>query len=117
RRPALFSKHESTEENLNEAWHHPTTLDKQHVMIVDEVKSSGLTLEIALRLLSMAFPETTFSGQYWAKPPRVPLGKGIPVNGQTQYSIEWVPIWYDSHTALGRGIGDKNPNWPEIVKS
>ncbi len=114
---ALFSTYPITENNLEEAWKHPTSLDGQHVMILDEVKSSGMTLEIAKRLLAMAIPEATFSGQYWATPPRKALNNGMPVDGNIQYSIEWVPVWYDAQTALGRGIGDREPYWPEIIES
>lgn len=114
---AVFSTQPITESNLQEAWQHPTILNGQHTMIVDEVMSSGLTLEIALKLLAMAVPEATFSGQYWAKPSRIPLNNGIPVDGKIQYQIEWVPVWYNPEHALGRGIGDRDPDWPETVTS
>lgn len=113
---AHFSTEKITEDNLDEAWSHPTRLDGQHVMIVDEVMSSGQTLRIAQRLLTSAIPEAVFSGQFWAKPGRVPLNKGIPdQEGKLQFQREWVPVWYSKDVESGRGVGDRNHEWPEIL--
>lgn len=112
---AIFSEHHIDEDNLDEAWDHPTKLDGQHVMIVDEVASSGRTLEISQKLLSLAIPEATFSGVYWAQPKRVPLNNGVPVDGAIQFRREWVPVWYHGERTSGRGIGEKNPGWQGLA--
>ena len=114
---ALFSTKRIDEGSLDEAWNHPTIFDGQHVMIVDEVLSSGMTLKIAQMLLSSAIPEAIFSGQHWAKPKRIPLNKGAPIKNEgLQFKVEWVPIWYNPNTASGRGIGDRDFDWPEAAE-
>ena len=110
---AVFSTKEISEDNLDEVWDYPTRLDGQHILIVDEVKSSGQTLNVAQMLISAAIPEATFSGDYWAKPKRIALNRGVEVDGRLQFKIEWVPVWYKEYTASGRGIGDTYPSWPE----
>jgi len=45
-----------TENNLGEVWNSPTRIDGKHVLIVDEMSSSGNTLEIARLLLKRAVP-------------------------------------------------------------
>ncbi len=115
---ALFSKEKMTEAEVEKAWEYPTWFDGKHVMIVDEVKSSGATLEIAQNLLSRAFPEATISGQYWVKPTRVILNGGAPdKEGRLQFNVGWMPAWYSSISELGRGVGNKDPRWPEIAES
>lgn len=110
---ALFSTAEIDEERLNEVWKHPTRLDGQHVMIIDEIKSSGQTLNISMMLLSLAFPEATFSGSYWAIPSQVVLNRGVPVDGQYQFQRDWVPVWYSDRRESGRGISGRDPQYPE----
>src|SRR5690606_35777409 len=111
---ALFVKENLTEENMEKAWDMQTIFDKKHIMIVDEVRSSGKTLEIAQKLLSLAIPEATFSGQYWEKPPRILLNNGQPdkKTGKRQFAVKSVPIWYNSEDPTGRGIGDRDEIWP-----
>lgn len=53
---ALYSTVSIDEHNLDDAWNHPTIFDGQHVMIIDEVASSGQSLKIAQKLLAMAIP-------------------------------------------------------------
>lgn len=114
---AIYSTRQINEENLEDAWQYPTKLDGQHAMVVDEVKSSGQTLKIAQKLLSLAIPEATFSGQHWATPNRTYLNKGLPdSDGNLQFSIDWVPIWYNPDDASGRDVGDRDFSWPEIAK-
>lgn len=115
---ALFSTVPIDEAHLDTAWDYPTIFNDKHVMIVDEVKSSGQTLEIAKNLISRALPEAIISGQYWATPPREFLNRGVPdKDGVMQFKISWVPAWYNPSLESGRGIGNKNPNWPEIAES
>jgi hypothetical protein len=113
---ALYSTVTISEDNLEDAWKHPTIFDGQHVMIVDEVASSGQTLNIALHLLGAAIPAATFSGNYWAIPKRYALRGGAPVDGKMQFAREWVPVWYSADFKTGRGISDKDPRWPVIRK-
>jgi len=113
---ALYSTAKIDEDNIDDAWNNPTIFDGQHVMVVDEVKSSGKTLKLAQMLLSLAIPEATFSGEYWAKPLPVFLNNGVEVDGRMQKKMAWVPVWYREDSPLGRGIGDRNEDWPEITE-
>lgn len=110
---ALYSTVPIEESNLDEAWDHPTIFDGQHVMIVDEVASSGRTLDIGQRLLSMAIPDADFSAQHWAKPTRIPQGNDR--DGKMQFKVEWVPVWYSKDIKTGRGVDDKDPLWSDHV--
>ncbi len=114
---ALYSTAEIDEDNLDDAWNHPTKLDGQHVMIIDEIRSSGQTLSIAQKLLAMAIPEGVFSGEYWATPKMIALNKGAPVNGKIQFKREWVPVWYSDKIASGRGVSGRDPRWPESAQA
>ncbi len=116
---ALYSTAQITEQNLSEVWNHPTIFDGKHIMVVDEVKTSGRTLEIAQKLLSMAVPEATFSGHHWTKPKQVILNGGIPdkKTGRQQFTTAWVPIWYkEEKYSEGRGVSERDPEWPEKVE-
>lgn len=116
---ALYSTVKISEENLDEAWRHPTIFDGKHVMVVDEVESSGQTLRIAQMMLSAAMPDAIFSGQHWLRPRKIPLNNGQPdpKDGKVQFRMAWVPVWYSSEISAGRGISDVKPNWPEIAAS
>lgn len=74
-------------------------LDNQRIMVVDEVRTSGNTLEIARQFLTKAFPHSQVFAEYWMRP------KIITDKGGTRFTAE-NPIWYKEDTALGRGIGD-----------
>lgn len=115
---ALNSTVQLDEDHIEDAWNHPTRFDGKHIMIVDEVRSSGATLRIAELVMSRAFPEATISGQHWAKPPRVILNNGIrDKSGNVAYKVDWLPAWYDRDRTTGRGVDDFNPQWPEISES
>lgn len=112
---ALFSTNHSLDETtVDSAWNFPTKLDGRHIMIVDEVKSSGKSLEIAQKLLSMAIPEAVISGSHWARPPLVHLNKGVQNRDGVQFKMAWVPDWYDPNVERGRGVYDRIENWPEM---
>lgn len=113
---ALYSTVPIDEETPFDAWNHPTIFDGQHIMVVDEIASSGQTLNIALNLLSRAIPEATFSGSYWAVPKRIALKGGAPVDDKMQFMREWVPVWYSQEFITGRGVRDRDPRWPEIAE-
>lgn len=73
---------------------------------------------IAKMLLSAALPEVVISGHYWSRPGRKYLNKGVPdkKDGKVQFEPKWVPVWYDRIITTGRGVGDRNPAWPEIAE-
>ena len=80
-----------------------TFFSGRSVLVVDEVKVGGSTVEIACGLLERAFPDARFAGTQWMQPGLV-LGKdGNKRNNQ-------LPVWYRNDTALGRGIGDRDPD-------
>ncbi len=79
----------------------PARLDNQNIMIVDEVRVSGTTLDIAKKLAEQAFPTSKISATHWMVPP-IAIDKS-----GTRYNAD-VPIWYTDKTILGRGIGSKD---------
>ena len=99
---ALFVVGELTESGwMNEVWNMPTLLDDKNILIVDEVKNQGGTLSIATQLLRRAIPESVVSGEYFWEPERKLL------NAEKQeFQVDSVPVWYDSHDDMGRGIGN-----------
>jgi hypothetical protein len=92
-----------TPENFDEeVWRMPIKKrkdesDHAHMMIIDEVKSSGATARISQELLSAALPEIKVTIGYWQNKRSA---KHIPSLGRG-----WVPIWYSSEELTGRGIG------------
>jgi hypothetical protein len=67
----------------------------KHMLVVDEVKYSGDTLDISQRLIAAALPELAVSGAHWYKPHR----------------SEWNPAWYSPKHETGRGVGDIGNGW------
>lgn len=74
----------------------------KHMTIVDEVKSSGATIKIAQQLVSVALPELLVTTAHWQADKSA---RGSSTKGG------WVPVWYSSLDASGRGVGDLNPSW------
>lgn len=103
-----------TEDNwVKEVWKMPLRgnlgkAEKPHLMIVDEMRSSGATLDIAQRLLAAALPETRVSGTHWCVPAKKSLGM---VEGELQKTENWAPVWYNKHREGGRGIGNVDVKW------
>jgi hypothetical protein len=97
---------EIDEENLEETWEMPTQLDGKTIAIIDEVKSSGNTLRIAVELLRRAFPKAHFEGIWWSDPGTVSWQGGEDVNFKKQWAARVVPPWYDARKESGRGVGD-----------
>jgi hypothetical protein len=81
---------------------HETFLDGQNIMIVDEVKVSGNTLEIADQFFKKAFPTSNIISEHWMHPQIKSDKRGNRFNAD-------LPIWYSDVNALGRGIGDLSP--------
>jgi hypothetical protein len=109
---ALLSIEEQEDKNIDESekdiekvWSIPTRLDGKTVAIVDEVKSSGNTLRIALQLLRAAIPEANFEGVWWSDPGQVAWDIGTK---NMQKAAKFVPAWYSADNLDGRGVGDIN---------
>ena len=80
----------------------PTNLEGKNITIIDEVERSGSTLGIAEYLISRAIPEAaSVNGYYYWTP-----GWQVSKDGQRQ--MRGTPVWYDTDSILGRGIGDIN---------
>lgn len=75
----------------------PTTLDNEAVLLVDETRSTGRTLQIARGMLQRAFPKTTFKGAHW-------MNETFTNRGRT---LNAVPVWYKSEDKWGRGVNDR----------
>lgn len=91
--------------DIEKVWSLPTRLDGQTIAIVDEVKSSGNTLRIALQLMRAAIPEAKFEGVWWSDPGQVAWDIG---SENMQKAAKFVPAWYSAETLDGRGVGDIN---------
>ncbi|HEX7483961.1 MAG TPA: hypothetical protein VF281_02290 [Candidatus Saccharimonadales bacterium] len=80
-------------------------LDDQVILVVDEVKSTGDTLNIAQEMIKRAFPSSIVGGVHW-------MSKTTQVNGATGNAD--IPIWYqddskDPKNEVGRGVGNRLP--------
>lgn len=81
----------------------PTKLDGKNLLIVDEVKDTGVTLDIAKYILKRAIPElASVNGEYFWSP-----GFKASKDGHERQHLS-VPVWYSHKTSLGRGVGDVN---------
>ena len=98
------------EETPSDIMQTPSTLDKKRILIVDEVKRSGSTLDIAQWLFQQAFPDAEIDQAYfWTRSEQeVKDGKG----NTADIIVGSIPIWYN-HTSEGRGVGDINPPFYE----
>lgn len=90
-------------EDVEEIMSTPTGLEGKNITIIDEVSRSGSTLAIAQYLVSKAIPEAKSVNGYtfWK-----PGFQQHPYSDEQQ--IRSVPVWYDSSSNTGRGIGDIN---------
>lgn len=92
-------------EDPDEIMKTPTGLEGKNITIVDEVSRSGSTLAIAKHLISLAVPEAASvnTHAFWD------AGQQVSPSGEVQ--MRGVPVWYDAHTHIGRGIGDVNESF------
>ncbi len=105
---ALYIDGGIEEEDAEKIMHTPSKLDGKNILIVDEVKRSGATLDIAQQLIERAFPEAaSVRGAYFWK-----SGAKVSPDGEESQMLS-VPIWYDSTREEGRGIGDIEPGFYE----
>ena len=81
-----------------------SSLDGKNIMVIDEVGRSGATLNIAIDLVRRAIPEAaSVRGAYFWK------SQSKSHNGEDQ--ILSVPVWYNSKSSYGRGIGELDPKF------
>lgn len=93
-------------EDATEIMQTPSSLDGKNILIVDEVKRSGATLEIAKWLVKHAFPEAaSVEGAYFWHG----NSKSSPDGHESQMLS--VPVWYNSQTTAGRGAGEIDPTF------
>jgi hypothetical protein len=76
-----------------------TRLDGKTVLIVDEVRSTGRTLDIAGKFFARAFPKAKIASTYW-------IGGQTMVRGATGNPD--LPVWYKEDEVRGRGVGNRN---------
>lgn len=74
-------------------------LDDRTTLIVDEVRASGRTLEIAQNFFERAFPTGRFAATHW-------MG-GIVQMGLATGNAD-LPVWYQRNSNKGRGIGNRD---------
>lgn len=98
---ALYLKDGIKSEDPTAIMQTPSSLDGKNILIIDEVKRSGATLDIAKWLIENAFPEAaSVRGAYFWE-----SGTKASPNGLERQMLS-VPVWYDSSTSIGRGAGD-----------
>lgn len=78
-------------------------MDDQVIMVVDEVRASGVTLEIAQAILHRAFPTSKIFGTHWMS--------RMATSGTAVGNAD-LPVWYrDDSTNIkftsGRGVGNR----------
>ena len=101
----LFTQESIDEENIEAIFSAESALDNKNIHIIDEVKSSGTTLDIAVELLREAFPESTITSSYFWNGDKKNVSQ-FRKKGQNFVTFQTVPIWYEKKYTAGRGIGD-----------
>ena len=81
-----------------------TALDDKNILIVDEVRSTGRTKDIAVKLLRAAFPTSRVHGTFWMSSQAAKL---VPKAGGIAFGNADLPVWYREDTIYGRGVGDR----------
>lgn len=76
----------------------PVSLDNKTIMVVDEVLSSGRTMDIAQKMIRQAFPTSAVGGAHWMS--------GVVQKGQARGNAD-LPIWYKEEDEYGRGVGNR----------
>lgn len=77
----------------------PSELDNKTIMIVDEVRSTGRTLDIAEKFFKRAFPTTKVATAHWMKSL---VAKDMAVGNAD------LPVWYKEKDVQGRGVGNRD---------
>lgn len=86
----------------------PTQFDGKNVLIVDELNSTGRTLQYAKGFFQRAFPEARIDGTHW-------MGEITSVGSAIGNAD--VPVWYTDTSEGGRGIGNRNIDRSRLSKS
>lgn len=83
----------------------PTELDGKTILIVDEVKSTGKTLDAAAKFFARAFPEAKIASTHWmSAETQLKDSRGFTVaKGNAD-----LPVWYKEHDIKGRGVGNRD---------
>ncbi len=84
-----------------EAGNEPSKFDNSKIMVVDEIRVSGDTLDIASEMLIRSFPTADVGKSWWMNP-----GEKI-VPGQPSRNAD-IPVWYDKDKNTGRGVNNRN---------
>lgn len=84
-----------------ETGNEPSKFDRSKIIIVDEVRVSGDTLDIATEMLIRSFPTAEFEKTWWMKPAE----KIVP--GQPPRNSD-IPVWYNKDKNTGRGVNNRN---------
>jgi hypothetical protein len=90
------SKKQGLTEKIDTA---PTELDGKTVLIVDEVRSTGRTLDIAQKFFKKAFPGTAVGTAHW-------MGGLVEIKGALGNAD--IPVWYKDSDIKGRGVGNRD---------
>lgn len=95
--PKVATSHDGEHSELE--YGNSTFLDGKKVMIVDEISTTGATLQFANEVMHRAFPEVNeIYPVAWMHATLVNKGQGL-------YPRE-IPIWYHHDREEGRGVGD-----------
>jgi hypothetical protein len=86
----------------------PSELDGKNILIVDEVFSSGRTLQIAEKFFERAFPDANVSGSYWMA--------GIAQKGLAVGNAD-LPVWYKEKDVTGRGVNNRDERRSQLSPS
>ncbi len=76
----------------------PADLDGKTILIVDEVHSTGSTLQMAEGMIAAAFPSANIAGMHWMA--------GVTDKGFARGNAD-VPVWYKKQDPRGRGVNDR----------
>ncbi len=77
-----------------------SSLDNKTILIIDEVYTSGRTLQIAQRFFEKAFPTSQIASEYWMK--------GIHRRSDGSQTNIDLPVWYKAKDPTGRGVDDRD---------
>ncbi|MDL2363492.1 MAG: hypothetical protein QFB86_03890 [Patescibacteria group bacterium] len=91
-----IAKRDGLTEKIDNA---PSQFDGKTVMIVDEVYSSGRTLQYSQAFFERAFPTAKIGTAYWMS--GITMKQGASGNKD-------LPVWYKQGDITGRGVGNRN---------
>lgn len=89
----------------------PAELDGKTALVVDEVLSSGRTLDIAKKFLERAFPSAKVASAHWMRG-QAQGAPGSEITGNAD-----LPVWYVKTDVMGRGVGDRDEQISQQARS